>query len=170
MISNGVGHCLAITQIVQVCMNIAKFSDESETATLQDARRPYLSSISSHHKADNKLSRTHATMSINFPQVEGEILRAWKEINAFETQVKLSEGKLRFNFYDGPPFGMHPSHSIFTLSIQDLLTYTLTVTGTMRKARDIPAFPLLDSRFQVSLTTIIFLPRQSKTLYLGIGR
>jgi hypothetical protein len=151
-------------------MNIAKFSDESETATLQAARKPYLSSISSHHKAGNKLSRLHAATSINFPQVEGEILRAWKEINAFETQVKLSEGKRRFNFYDGPPFGMLPSHSIFTLLIQDLLTFALTATGTMRKARDTLAFPLLDSRFQDSLTTGIFLLRQSKMLYLGIGR
>jgi hypothetical protein len=109
-------------------------------------------------------------MSISFPQVEGEILRARKEINAFETQVKLSEGKRRFNFYDGPPFGMHPSHSIFTLLVQDLLTCALTATGTMRKARDIPDFPLLDSRFQDSLTTGTFLPRQSKTLYLAIGR
>jgi hypothetical protein len=117
-----------------------------------------------------KLSRSHAAMSINFPQVEGEILRAWKEINAFETQVKLSEGKRRFNFYDGPPFGMHPSHSIFTLLVQALLTCALTATGTMRKARDIPDFPLFDSRSQDSLTTGIFLPRQSKTLYLGIGR
>jgi hypothetical protein len=29
MISNGVGHCQAITKRAQVCMNIAKFSDES---------------------------------------------------------------------------------------------------------------------------------------------
>jgi isoleucyl-tRNA synthetase len=54
-------------------------------------------------------------MSISFPQVEGEIVRAWKENNAFETQVKLSEGKPPFNFYDGPPFGTHPSHSIFKI-------------------------------------------------------
>ena len=110
------GHCLAITERAQVCMNIAKNSDESQTATpLTRESLTSLSSISSHHKADNKLSRPHAAMSINFPQVEGEILRAWKEINAFETQVKLSEGKPPFNFYDGPPFGTHPSHSIFKL-------------------------------------------------------
>jgi hypothetical protein len=33
MISNGVGHCLAITKRAQVCMNIAKLSNESWTAT-----------------------------------------------------------------------------------------------------------------------------------------
>jgi len=27
-----------------------------------------------------------------------------KEIDAFRTQVKLSEGKPPFSFYDGPPF------------------------------------------------------------------
>jgi isoleucyl-tRNA synthetase len=44
-------------------------------------------------------------MSISFPKVEEETLERWREIKAFETQVKLSEGQPRFTFYDGPPFG-----------------------------------------------------------------
>jgi isoleucyl-tRNA synthetase len=46
-------------------------------------------------------------MSISFPKAEEEVLRRWKEIEAFETQLRLTEGKPRFTFYDGPPFGMY---------------------------------------------------------------
>jgi isoleucyl-tRNA synthetase len=44
-------------------------------------------------------------MRINFPKTEDETLRWWKEIGAFETQLKLTEGLPPFTFYDGPPFG-----------------------------------------------------------------
>ena len=42
--------------------------------------------------------------SISFPKEEEKILAYWKEIDAFKTSVKLSEGKKPFSFYDGPPF------------------------------------------------------------------
>lgn len=45
-------------------------------------------------------------MSINFPEVEVEVLRRWKEIDAFQRSVELSKGRERFTFWDGPPFGM----------------------------------------------------------------
>lgn len=44
-------------------------------------------------------------MRISFPQTEEDILRFWKGIDAFQTQMRLSEGRDRFTFYDGPPFG-----------------------------------------------------------------
>lgn len=44
-------------------------------------------------------------MSINFPQAEEEVLKRWKEINAFQTQLELSKGQKPYTFYDGPPFG-----------------------------------------------------------------
>lgn len=44
-------------------------------------------------------------MSISFPKTEEEVLRQWKEIDAFQTQLKLTEDGPRFTFYDGPPFG-----------------------------------------------------------------
>lgn len=43
-------------------------------------------------------------MSIDFPKEEEAVLKRWKEIKAFETQVELSSGRERFQFYDGPPF------------------------------------------------------------------
>lgn len=45
-------------------------------------------------------------MSISFPKTEDEVLRFWREIDAFQTQLSLTEGKPDFTFYDGPPFGM----------------------------------------------------------------
>lgn len=44
-------------------------------------------------------------MSINFPETEEEVLKRWKEINAFQTQLELSKGQRPYTFYDGPPFG-----------------------------------------------------------------
>lgn len=44
-------------------------------------------------------------MNINFPRAEEEILKFWNDIDAFQTQLRLTEGKDRFTFYDGPPFG-----------------------------------------------------------------
>jgi isoleucyl-tRNA synthetase len=45
-------------------------------------------------------------MSINFPQIEEATLVLWREIDAFQTQLRLTEDRPRFTFYDGPPFGM----------------------------------------------------------------
>lgn len=50
-----------------------------------------------------------ATMSLNFPQTEEETLRYWREIEAFQTQLRLTESCPKFTFYDGPPFGMLPT-------------------------------------------------------------
>jgi hypothetical protein len=43
-------------------------------------------------------------MSIDFPKEEEEVLRRWREIKAFETQVELSKSRPLYTFYDGPPF------------------------------------------------------------------
>jgi isoleucyl-tRNA synthetase len=45
-------------------------------------------------------------MSLNLPKTEEETLRFWREIDAFQTQLRLNEGNKHFTFYDGPPFGM----------------------------------------------------------------
>jgi isoleucyl-tRNA synthetase len=45
-------------------------------------------------------------MSVNFPRTEEETLRYWREIDAFQTQLNLTENCPTFTFYDGPPFGM----------------------------------------------------------------
>lgn len=47
-------------------------------------------------------------MSISFPKTEEDVLARWREMEAFQTQLRLTEDRERFTFYDGPPFGILP--------------------------------------------------------------
>ena len=76
-------------------------------------------------------------MSINFSKTEEDTLRLWKEIDAFQTQLRLTEGSQRFTFYDGPPFGMFsPLRSLLVYGIL-ILAYLSTATGN----KHLPKFP-----------------------------
>jgi hypothetical protein len=46
----------------------------------------------------------------NFPEEELQILKFWDEIKAFETSLKLAEGRPEYSFYDGPPFATGLPH------------------------------------------------------------
>jgi isoleucyl-tRNA synthetase len=46
----------------------------------------------------------------SFPKEEERILAYWREIDAFRTSVKLSEGRKPYTFYDGPPFATGLPH------------------------------------------------------------
>jgi isoleucyl-tRNA synthetase len=46
----------------------------------------------------------------NFPEEEEKVLKYWQEIDAFKKQLKLSEGKPLYTFYDGPPFATGLPH------------------------------------------------------------
>ncbi|CDJ65483.1 Isoleucine-tRNA synthetase (Predicted), related [Eimeria necatrix] len=46
----------------------------------------------------------------NFPQLEEETLRVWREEKTFEKSLKLSKDKPPFSFYDGPPFATGLPH------------------------------------------------------------
>ena len=52
------------------------------------------------------------TMSENFDfsKEEENILKYWNEIDAFRTQLKLSENRKKYTFYDGPPFATGLPH------------------------------------------------------------
>jgi isoleucyl-tRNA synthetase len=50
------------------------------------------------------------TDKIGFAVEEDKVLAYWKEINAFETSLKLSEGRPEYTFYDGPPFATGLPH------------------------------------------------------------
>ncbi|KAJ9459743.1 putative isoleucine--tRNA ligase [Diplonema papillatum] len=67
----------------------------------------------------------------NFAQREADVLKRWKEINAFETSVKLSEGKKPFTFYDGPPFATGLPHygHILAGTIKDVVCRWAHQTG-----------------------------------------
>ena len=47
---------------------------------------------------------------LNFSEQEEIVLSYWKEIDAFNTSLKLSEGKPEYTFYDGPPFATGLPH------------------------------------------------------------
>ena len=47
---------------------------------------------------------------ISLPKMENEILRAWKEMDAFKVSLKQSENRPIFSFYDGPPFATGLPH------------------------------------------------------------
>lgn len=50
------------------------------------------------------------TAPFNFAKEEEKVLEYWKEIDAFQTSLKLSEGRPEFSFYDGPPFATGLPH------------------------------------------------------------
>jgi hypothetical protein len=52
----------------------------------------------------------HISDKLNFAQEEENILEFWKEIDAFNLTLKLSEGRPEFTFYDGPPFATGLPH------------------------------------------------------------
>ncbi|EFC47212.1 isoleucyl-tRNA synthetase [Naegleria gruberi] len=70
--------------------------------------------------------------SINFAREEEKTLSYWKEIDAFNTSLKKSEGKKPFSFYDGPPFATgylpHYGH-ILAGTIKDVVTRYAHQTG-----------------------------------------
>lgn len=43
-------------------------------------------------------------MAINFPRAEEDVLALWEQLDAFQTQLRLTEGGKPYVFYDGPPF------------------------------------------------------------------
>lgn len=46
----------------------------------------------------------------SFPKEEELILEYWAKIDAFKEQLRLSEGKPEYIFYDGPPFATGLPH------------------------------------------------------------
>jgi len=54
----------------------------------------------------------HTTVpaNIRFAHEEEKVLKFWIETKAFQTSLKLSKGKKRYTFYDGPPFATGLPH------------------------------------------------------------
>ena len=46
----------------------------------------------------------------SFPDEELKILQLWDDIDAFQEQLRRSEGKPPYVFYDGPPFATGLPH------------------------------------------------------------
>ncbi|CAF0799913.1 unnamed protein product [Brachionus calyciflorus] len=69
--------------------------------------------------------------SFDFVKEEEKILKMWKDIDAFKTQLKLSEDRKKYTFYDGPPFATGLPHygHILAGTIKDTVTRWATQTG-----------------------------------------
>lgn len=70
-------------------------------------------------------------MSTDFPKEEEAVLKRWKEIKAFETQVELSKGKQPYTFYDGPPFATGLPHygHLLSSTIKDIIPRYWSMKG-----------------------------------------
>ena len=62
--------------------------------------------------------------SFDFPKEEEHVLKMWSEKDAFGTQLKLSQNRKRYTFYDGPPFATGLPHygHILAGTIKDTVT------------------------------------------------
>ncbi|KAJ2451557.1 isoleucine--tRNA ligase [Coemansia sp. RSA 2336] len=71
------------------------------------------------------------TGQFSFPREEERVLEFWREIDAFKTSVKLSEGRKPFSFYDGPPFctGLPHYGHLLAGTIKDIVTRFAHNTG-----------------------------------------
>ncbi|WVN88285.1 isoleucine-tRNA ligase [Cryptococcus depauperatus CBS 7841] len=68
---------------------------------------------------------------IHIPAKEDQVLKYWRDIDAFRTSQKLSEGKPEYSFYDGPPFATGKPHYGHLLlgTIKDIVTRHAHSTG-----------------------------------------
>lgn len=73
------------------------------------------------HRSHN---HTAVSTAFSFPEEEEKVLNFWREIDAFQTSLKLSEGRPVYSFYDGPPFATglpHYGHLLAgTIKVLDL--------------------------------------------------
>ncbi|KAJ2832727.1 isoleucine--tRNA ligase [Coemansia erecta] len=77
------------------------------------------------------MSGAEAGGRVSFPNEEAKVLSFWREIDAFKTSVKLSEGRKPFSFYDGPPFctGLPHYGHLLAGTIKDIVTRFAHNTG-----------------------------------------
>ncbi|KAF9482183.1 hypothetical protein BDN70DRAFT_875487 [Pholiota conissans] len=67
----------------------------------------------------------------DFSKEEEKVIAYWREIDAFQTSLKLSEGRPEFSFYDGPPFATGLPHygHLLAGTIKDIVTRHAHVSG-----------------------------------------
>lgn len=67
----------------------------------------------------------------NFPEEEEKVLKFWREIDAFQTSLRLSDGRPVYSFYDGPPFATGLPHygHLLAGTIKDIVTRHAHVSG-----------------------------------------
>lgn len=75
--------------------------------------------------------KPEAYQGFNFPKEELKISDQWDEIDAFKTQLKLTEGLSPFAFYDGPPFATGTPHygHLLTSTVKDIIPRYASMNG-----------------------------------------
>ena len=87
----------------------------------------------------------------SFPEEEQQVLQLWDDIDAFHEQLRRSEGKPAYVFYDGPPFATglpHYGHLLAgTLKVISLwkIPLQLPAPSFRQTCRGLPQVVLLDS-------------------------
>ncbi|KAI0302614.1 isoleucine-tRNA ligase [Russula brevipes] len=69
--------------------------------------------------------------AFSFPEEEEKVLKFWRGIDAFQTSLKLSQGRPVYSFYDGPPFATGLPHygHLLAGTIKDIVTRHAHVSG-----------------------------------------
>ncbi|KAG8967876.1 isoleucine--tRNA ligase [Tulasnella sp. 419] len=67
----------------------------------------------------------------SFPKEEEKVIAYWREIDAFQTSLKLSKGRPIYSFYDGPPFATGLPHygHLLAGTIKDIVTRHAHASG-----------------------------------------
>ena len=67
----------------------------------------------------------------NFPEIEEQILKFWKDENIFQKSIDIRDGNKEFVFYDGPPFANGLPHygHLVTSYVKDIIPRYKTMKG-----------------------------------------
>ncbi|XP_008793645.2 isoleucine--tRNA ligase, cytoplasmic-like [Phoenix dactylifera] len=106
----------------------------------------------------------------SFPRQEERILQWWKEVSAFETQLKRTESMPEYIFYDGPPFATGLPHygHILAGTIKDVVTRYQSMAGhhvTRRFGWDCHGLPV-----EFEIDTKLGIRTRDDVLAMGIDK
>src|ERR1700761_3708715 len=97
-------------------------------------------------------------MAVDFAAEEAKTLKRWREIDAFQTQLRLSKGNKPYTFYDGPPFATGLPHygHLLASTIKDIIPRYWSMKGFYVERRfgwDTHGLPIeyeIDKKFNIS--------------------
>uniref|UniRef100_A0A0D6QWU0 isoleucine--tRNA ligase n=1 Tax=Araucaria cunninghamii TaxID=56994 RepID=A0A0D6QWU0_ARACU len=106
----------------------------------------------------------------NFSKQEEKVLEMWEAMDAFHTQLKKTEGKPEYIFYDGPPFATGLPHygHILAGTIKDIVTRYQIATGhhvTRRFGWDCHGLPV-----EFEIDTKLGIKSRDEVLAMGIDK
>ncbi|KAF0268652.1 hypothetical protein FOG48_02264 [Hanseniaspora uvarum] len=100
----------------------------------------------------------------SFPREEERILQHWNDIDAFQTSLKLTEGKPEFSFFDGPPFATGTPHygHILASTTKDIVPRYATMNGYHVERRfgwdthGLPIEHIIDKKLNITCKEDVF--------------